>query len=410
MRAIGIALLVLAAIGFAALCAPLLYGQTQFQTQTISVSGAQITITNNLGATQASFGYVIQGGPATVSLVIQGCLANNTCSTLDTYTLTANATRTPAISQAYAYFTVTGTWTGGASPSVVVNSSLTIPSTGGSLSVTTKGDLQTFSTVPTRLGVGTDGQCLTAQSGQTTGLSWAACPGGGGTVTDDNSTNVDIFPVWSSSSSGTLSPKVSSTKLTFNPSTGRLTATGYSTSGNNGGLSSPASTGVNCFSTGGGTGLAGSGCLWFDSGANRFKMNNNAVADVTLMSTSDAASISQLPASTKVRSCDIAIGDGQNAVAAATYSALVGCKNDTGATITITGVQCYTNAGTSTCDAKTSAGGTPDILTGPVTGSNVFAAGTQSATTTILNTQWLTGTLVADGTTKRIVLHIIGTL
>jgi hypothetical protein len=49
--------------------------------------------------------------------------------------------------------------------------------------VTTKGDLFTFSTVPTRLGVGTDGFCLTASSGQTTGLLWATCPGGGGGTT-----------------------------------------------------------------------------------------------------------------------------------------------------------------------------------------------------------------------------------
>ncbi len=41
--------------------------------------------------------------------------------------------------------------------------------------VTTKGDVFTFSTVPARLGAGSNGQCLTAQSGQTTGLLWAPC-------------------------------------------------------------------------------------------------------------------------------------------------------------------------------------------------------------------------------------------
>lgn len=41
------------------------------------------------------------------------------------------------------------------------------------LSVTTKGDIQTFNaTVPAKLAVGTDGQVLTANSGEVTGLKW----------------------------------------------------------------------------------------------------------------------------------------------------------------------------------------------------------------------------------------------
>jgi hypothetical protein len=48
-----------------------------------------------------------------------------------------------------------------------------IPSGGGS-PLTTKGDVYTFSTVNARLAVGTDGQVLTADSAQATGLKWAA--------------------------------------------------------------------------------------------------------------------------------------------------------------------------------------------------------------------------------------------
>ena len=46
--------------------------------------------------------------------------------------------------------------------------------------LTTKGDLFTFSTVDARLGVGTDGQTLVADSTASTGLKWATPASGGG--------------------------------------------------------------------------------------------------------------------------------------------------------------------------------------------------------------------------------------
>jgi hypothetical protein len=45
---------------------------------------------------------------------------------------------------------------------------------GAASPLTTKGDLYTFSTSDTRLGVGTNGHVLTAASGETTGLKWQA--------------------------------------------------------------------------------------------------------------------------------------------------------------------------------------------------------------------------------------------
>ena len=51
--------------------------------------------------------------------------------------------------------------------------------------LTTKGDLYTYSTTDERLGVGTDGQALIADSAEATGLKW-------GTVSADNMATADL--------------------------------------------------------------------------------------------------------------------------------------------------------------------------------------------------------------------------
>jgi len=55
-------------------------------------------------------------------------------------------------------------------------------SVGGSSPLTTKGDLYTYSTADARLGVGTNGQVLTADSAEATGLKWATAAAGGMTL------------------------------------------------------------------------------------------------------------------------------------------------------------------------------------------------------------------------------------
>jgi|ERR1039458_5790667 hypothetical protein len=88
--------------------------------QTISTSAASITVQGN-GGLVATFEEIIAGSPSTVSVVIKGCGDAGVCTTLDTYATVANATRSPAISTPYAYYTVTATWTGGSGVSVTVN-------------------------------------------------------------------------------------------------------------------------------------------------------------------------------------------------------------------------------------------------------------------------------------------------
>lgn len=48
-------------------------------------------------------------------------------------------------------------------------------SSGGASPLTTKGDIYAYSTADTRLPVGTDGQCLKADSAAATGLNWGTC-------------------------------------------------------------------------------------------------------------------------------------------------------------------------------------------------------------------------------------------
>jgi hypothetical protein len=50
------------------------------------------------------------------------------------------------------------------------------------------------------------------------------------TVVNDTSTNATYYPMLAQGTSGNTAPKVSSTKLTFNPSTGLLTSTDYNSS------------------------------------------------------------------------------------------------------------------------------------------------------------------------------------
>ena len=63
--------------------------------------------------------------------------------------------------------------------------------------VTTKGDLLGYSTVPARLGVGSNDDVLTADSGEATGMKWAAASGGGGwtLISSTTKTGSDDFTI-----------------------------------------------------------------------------------------------------------------------------------------------------------------------------------------------------------------------
>lgn len=122
------------------------------------------------------------------------------------------------------------------------------------------------------------------------------------TISDDTTTNAVVFPTWVSASSGNLPQKVSSTKLSFNPSTGVLTSTGFSgLLSNSTGL--PLSTGIIGIlpAANGGTGINNGGNTLtlggnlVMSGAFASTFIVSATTSVTLPTSGTLATTNQLP-------------------------------------------------------------------------------------------------------------------
>lgn len=77
---------------------------------------------------------------------------------------------------------------------------------------------------------GTTGQVLTSNGAGTP--TWTTITSSSVSITDDTTTNATRYPLFSNATSGTVSTEyTSSTKYQYNPSTGVLTATGFSGSG-----------------------------------------------------------------------------------------------------------------------------------------------------------------------------------
>jgi hypothetical protein len=127
--------------------------------------------------------------------------------------------------------------------------------------------------------------------------------------------------------------------------------------------------------------------------------NSMAASELSGDATTSGSNAVTLAAQYKKLSCQPGLGDGLNAIPAGTYLQTT-CYNDTGVTVTITGIKCFTdNSGTSTLNATN--GAATALLTGAVTCTSSFAAGTQSGTTTIASGDFIKFTFVADGTSKQ---------
>ena len=95
-------------------------------------SADQIVVSNKPGAMAASFEEKFKGNPASVSVVISGCGAGDTCDALDTFTTASDSVRAPAISKVYDHFKIVPTLNGGINPTLTVTTMLlsTVPEGG----------------------------------------------------------------------------------------------------------------------------------------------------------------------------------------------------------------------------------------------------------------------------------------
>jgi hypothetical protein len=340
---------------------------------------------------------------------------------------------------------------------------------GGSTSpLTTKGDLYGFSTVGARIPVGADTFVLTADSTQALGVKWAApgavslanvSAGAAGTGLYDFSGSTQIkVPVrsgFATAANGEMG--YDSNFNTWHIWNDGVDTTPILASGNGaqlitrigGGLADVLDIGLSnlgsatttqfqwngtvCFQVNGSNALclisantvtAENGTLNLTSAAGGINLttsstSNHVIANASVdapnftdsaLSSGNAvcAGVGGLlgACSNRALSCQPGLGDGLNAIPAGTYLTTT-CRNETGATWTLSAIRCITDGGSSTCNATNGAG--TALLTGAITGSSTYTNGTQSGTTTIASGDYVKVTFVADGTTKQIGIDVAGT-
>jgi hypothetical protein len=127
-----------------------------------------------------------------------------------------------------------------------------------------------------------------------------------------------------------------------------------------------------------------------------------------------AVATTDLPSAELIRTCEVAIGDpgsGSPVLVNDNNSPAV-CGNKTSATMIITAVECYANAGSPTVNPIITGGSTTSILSSALTcGIGSFAPGTLNGAPTETSGQSIDANIsVAGGTAKYIVIRITRTL
>jgi len=378
-----------------------------------TVSGTNITTGGNVTGSSASVANSVtfnNGGAGDAS----GTTFNGSAARIISYN-TVGASPLAGSSSLTTTGTVTsGTWSG--SFGAVSGANLT------SLNASNLGS----GTVPTaRLGTGT-ADATTYLRGDNT---WATVTSGSSvTVSDDTSTNAVRYPIFEDITSGTSTTvNVSSTKLTFNPSTGVLLATGFSGSGANltslpaGNLSGTIPSAV----LGNSTAYVGTTAILLNrasanqalTGISSVAMPGSTSGTITLQPTAVAGTNTiTLPASTGTVALTSDLGNGTLTMAvsgtglsgSATFTA-----NQSGAS-TFTVTSNATNANTASAivardaSGNFSAGTITAALTGNVTGNVTGSSGscTGNAATVTTNAN-LTGDVTSIGNATSIAAGVI---
>ena len=202
---------------------------------TLPTSGTLLTTTGSGSSLTFGTGSLSLAGNLTTSGAFTTTLTatGNTSVTLPTSGTLVNTAVTTLSSLSSIGTIATGVWNGTA---------ITTAYGGTGLTTYTAGDLLYYSTGTTlsKLGIGTTNYVLTssgsapqyvAQSTLSVGSATTATNATNTAITDDTSTATAQYLTWVGATSGNNAQKVTSTRLTFVPSTGTLAATIFSGSG-----------------------------------------------------------------------------------------------------------------------------------------------------------------------------------
>jgi len=178
-------------------------------------SSGAITVQNNSATTVAT---IQSGGYVTIVLLSNSIAAGS----WDRHDSTPSNVSWSTNTLDYAGSITSATWNGN---TIAINRG----GTNGTATPTAGGIAYGSGTAYAFTAAGTSGQVLTSAGSGTP--TWST-PAAYATVTDDTTTNAVRYPLYASATSGNLTTEyVASTKYQFNPSTGVLTATGFSGSG-----------------------------------------------------------------------------------------------------------------------------------------------------------------------------------